>query len=323
MKYDLVTLGETMLRLTPPGQQLIEQATELALYVGGSESNVAVGLARLGWRVAWLSRLTDNALGRRIATAIRAHGVDTTYVTWTDADRVGVYYVEEGPPPRGSSVIYDRAGSAMSRMQPTDLPIDLFTPDGARVLHLSGITLAIGEAAAQTAQAAAQRARSAGWLVSFDVNHRAMLWSAAAAAAGCDPLLALADVVFVAQRDAVTLYGAPDAPGDAIRHIQARCPGAVIVMTLGAEGALALTPDGAIWRQAAFSAQGSGRVGGGDAFAAGFLCGYLETQAVEQALTWGAAAAAYKYTLPGDMPLLDRARVRAIIDHGHNTGIQR
>ncbi len=133
MIYDVITLGETMLRLSPPEPLRIEQASHYEMHVGGSESNVAVGLARLGLRVAWLSRLTDNALGHTIENAIRAYGVDTSHIVWTNEDRVGLYFYEPGGAPRSGKVIYDRAGSAASRIQPTDLPAQLLAPDRARL----------------------------------------------------------------------------------------------------------------------------------------------------------------------------------------------
>ncbi len=107
-RYDVITLGETMLRFTPPQLKRLEQTTGFDIEVGGTESNTAVGLARLGLNVAWLSRLTDNPLGRIIEQAIAKNGVDTSHIIWTDQDRVGLYFLEEGRIPRGSRVIYDR-----------------------------------------------------------------------------------------------------------------------------------------------------------------------------------------------------------------------
>src|SRR5690349_11697201 len=156
--YDVVTLGETMLRLTPPGMRRIEQAISLDIEIGGSESNTAVGLARLGLRVAWLSRLTDNPLGRLLAQTLAGHGVDTGWISWTDQDRIGLYFLEEGKAPRGSNVTYDRANSAMSRMQPADLPTDLFKSGQSKLLHLTGITPALGSQATATARQALELA---------------------------------------------------------------------------------------------------------------------------------------------------------------------
>src|SRR6185436_16822562 len=114
---DLVTFGEAMVRLTPPGFQRLEQARSLDVYVGGAELNVAVGAARLGLASRWVSRLTENALGRMIAGRAREQGVDVS-VEWTPEDRTGVYFVELGASPRAATVLYDRAGSAMSKVVP-------------------------------------------------------------------------------------------------------------------------------------------------------------------------------------------------------------
>ena len=143
-RFDVITLGETMLRLTPPALRRIEQTQTFDLEIGGSESNTSVGLARMGLKVAWVSRLTDNALGRLIARGIATQGVDVSQVVWTREHRIGVYFLEEGRPPRPSRVIYDRADSAFSHMTPADLPLSLFAPGGARLLHVTGITPALG-----------------------------------------------------------------------------------------------------------------------------------------------------------------------------------
>jgi 2-dehydro-3-deoxygluconokinase len=177
MTYDVVTLGETMLRFTPPALRRLEQTHDFELHVGGSESNTSVGLARLGLKVAWLSRLTDNALGHIVARTIASHGADTSQVVWTPEDRVGLYFLEEGKAPRGSQVIYDRKDSAVSKMQPSDLPIYLFTQGNAKLFHTTGITLALSESAKATATKALELAKNAGWRVSFDVNYRAKLWT--------------------------------------------------------------------------------------------------------------------------------------------------
>ncbi|MBC8077222.1 MAG: sugar kinase, partial [Chloroflexales bacterium] len=154
--YDLITLGEAMIRLSPTDDERLEQAPRLQVRIGGAEWNVACALARLGLRAAWVSRLTRNPLGQRIAAEARFHGVDTGQVVWTDEDRVGVYYLEPGPPPRGSQVIYDRANSAASRLQPHHLEPSLF--GSARAFHLSGITPALGPSCRDAAMLALEHA---------------------------------------------------------------------------------------------------------------------------------------------------------------------
>src|SRR5947199_4665400 len=131
-----------MVRLSPPSFRRLEQATSLDMLVGGAELNTAVGVARLGHSVAWVSRLTDNPLGRLIANRAREGGVSTEHIVWTDDDRVGVYFLEFGAAPRASSVLYDRKGAAIAQVRPEMIPwAAVFT--GARWFHVTGITPAL------------------------------------------------------------------------------------------------------------------------------------------------------------------------------------
>jgi 2-dehydro-3-deoxygluconokinase len=268
----------------------------------------------LGLQTAWLSRLTDNALGRRITQTLTGYGVDTAHVVWTDADRIGLYFLEEAPPPRNNQVTYDRAGSAISRMTVADLPRDLFTPGGARLLHMTGITAALSESARQVVGQAMAWAKEAGWRVTFDINYRSKLWSAAEAVEQCEPLAQMAGVVLLPLSDAQHLYSAPADPDAALVYLGQRWPGAQIVLTLGADGAAALGTNSTIIRQSAFPATPVGRIGGGDAFTAGFLYALLTYDDLRAALRWGAAMAALKYTLPGDLPVITRREVLALLE---------
>src|SRR5438067_13128393 len=118
MPHDVIAVGEAIVRLSPPNFRRLEQAASLDVQVGGAELNTAVGLARLGRSTAWVSRLTDNPLGRLIANQARAAGVSSEHVVWTKEDRVGLYFLEFGAAPRASSVLYDRKGSAIAAIQP-------------------------------------------------------------------------------------------------------------------------------------------------------------------------------------------------------------
>jgi 2-dehydro-3-deoxygluconokinase len=325
-QYDVITLGETMLRLSPPGMLRMEQAQSLDMHIGGTESNTAVGLARLGLHVCWISRLTDNPLGHYIAGTIAHHGVDTGHVIWTDEDRVGVYFIEPGKLPRGTRVTYDRANSAVSKMTSDDLPSELFHADGARLLHLTGITPAIGADAAAAAHHALKLAKDAGWMVSFDLNYRAKLWTPEGARAGCEPFMSAADVLFVPLGDARTVFDFEDEAETVLAALAEHYPQAVIIMTLGADGAIARAPGGYFHRQPAFPAEEVDRIGGGDAFSAGFLYGYLTAEGADRlavALRWGAAVAALKYTIPGDLPLIERAEVEALVYGSGGTKLAR
>lgn len=315
MSHDVITLGETMLRLTPPGFDRLEQATTLELHIGGSESNTAVGLARLGCTTAWISRLPDTALGHLVSSTIGRYGVDVSHVVWSDSDRLGTYYLERGKPPRGSQVLYDRRDSAISRMQPSQLPMRLFTPGSAKLFHTSGITLGISDSAARTATAAAAMAKEAGMLVSFDVNYRAKLWPPDAAREGCIQVISHADIVFLPIRDARTVFGLDASTEEAIlRSLLLQFPHCTIVMTLGAGGAIAINRHGEIVRQPAFPTTEIERLGSGDAFAAGYLANFLERGSVSSALRWGCATASLKYTIPGDLPLIHRHEVKALAE---------
>jgi 2-dehydro-3-deoxygluconokinase len=316
--FDVVTMGETMLRFTPPGRIRLEQAGELQVHVGGSESNTAVGLARLGMRTAWLSRLPNSALGRLVSGELARYGVDVQHVVWCDDSRLGLYFLEEGGPPRGSQIIYDRRDSAISRMTPDELPRELFATGRLRVFHTTGITLALSDDARATAELAAQWAHAAGAMVTFDINYRSKLWSAQAAVAGCDPLLCLASLVFIPDRDAQSLFDVPalDDPGFALEQLAARYPQATWVMTRGRSGSMAFAR-GKLYAQGIFASDEVGRLGGGDAFSAGFLARYLESDGdIGDALRWGAATSALKYSIPGDLPLVSKHEVQALLASG-------
>ena len=322
-RYDVLTFGESMMRLTPPGFLRIEQTRSFDIWVGGTESNTAVGLARLGMDAAWLSRLPATPMGRYISNRIGQYGVDVSNVVWADAqERLGIYFHEKAQSPRASEIIYDRKDSAMSRMRPSDLPFDLFEAGVSKLFHVTGITLAISESARETVHEALQRANDAGWRISFDTNYRSKLWSGAEAAAGCDYAMSLADLVFCPMGDYRVMYGEASAQ-DAIEALAYRYPNTLIVMTLGVDGALACTPDAEILRQSAILAGEVGRIGGGDAFAAGFLYAWLNEGDVRSALKWGVAMSAHKYTIPGDLPLVDREAVAALVAGAEGGGLIR
>lgn len=322
--FDVVTLGETMLRLTPPQMRRIEQATTLDIEIGGSESNTSVGLARLGLKVSWVSRLTENGLGHLIANTLRGYGVDTSYINWTDQDRIGLYFLEEGLAPRGSSIVYDRANSALSKIKPGDISLNLFEPEMSRVLHLTGITPAVSSSAAETALHTLELAKKAGWAVSFDLNYRARLWSPEQARQGCEPFAKAADLLIAPVRDAKLIYALQDkaTPEETLRFLQKQFPQAIVILTLGKDGAMGCAPGGEILSQPVFQAAEVGRIGGGDAFAAGLLYGFLngndsksfEAERLGLALRWGAAVAALKYSTPGDMPVINRAEAAKLVE---------
>src|SRR5437660_1919140 len=140
-QHDVVTLGEAMLRLSPPNFRRLEQSTSLDVNIGGAELSVAVGVARLGLDSAWVTKLPKNPLGRLIVNKGRELGVDTSHVIWTDDGRVGIYYLEFGSAPRASNVVYDRKYSAASTLRAGE--IDWSFLKNVKLLHTTGITPAL------------------------------------------------------------------------------------------------------------------------------------------------------------------------------------
>jgi 2-dehydro-3-deoxygluconokinase len=306
---DLVTFGETMLRYAPPRGKRFENADAFAVHVGGAESNVAVAAARLGHDATWLSKLPDTPFGHRVARTLRGQGV-TPEVVWTEEGRLGVYYLEPGADPRGASVHYDREGAAVRTATPAELATDRI--DDAEALCTTGITPALSGTLADTTRALLETAREAGTTTAFDVNHRSKLWDSDTARETLTDLLGLVDVLFVADRDAATVFdrtGDAEAVGRAF--IDAHGHEAVVV-TRGAEGAVAVTPDGA-HEQPAFDTETVDPVGSGDAFVGGYLARRLDGGDVPAALAYGAATAAVKRTLDGDMALVSRPEVEAVL----------
>src|SRR6266480_3073328 len=206
VRYDLLTLGETLLRLSPPGQQRFEQAHLFEIGVGGSELNVGCLLARLGRRVAWVSRLPVGPLGRIVDGEARRHGVDTRWVRWIEGVRLGLMFYEPGPEPRTSRVIYDRKHSAASKLGFEDAPWDALVQASAW-LHLSGITPALGPSCRALILHLAALATTAGKPVSYDLNYRATLTTAREARASLEAAAPHLHLLVLAERDAQGVLG--------------------------------------------------------------------------------------------------------------------
>lgn len=310
MTYDLITLGESMWRLSPSGShERLEAAHSLDIHLGGAESNVACALSRLGKRTAWWSRLPDNPLGRHVANTLRSQNVDTSAVQW-GAGRLGTYFVEFGLPPRSTEVIYDRADSAASHMQPDDFPWEQFRQ--TRWLHLTGITPALSASCLKTIHRAIDEARKAGISISFDLNYRAKLWTPQQAAPVLDELASLCTLVIAAQRDLKTLF---NLEGDqTLAHLRSHWNQATIVMTQGGKGSSGCDTDGE-YSVNSFPVDNPIRIGGGDAFAAGLLSALMDGKPLKDALTYGNAVAALKMTMPGDIAFVTPREVETFLNN--------
>lgn len=308
----LVTFGEAMVRLSPPAAQTLEEASAFNAYVAGSELNVAVLAARLGVPSRWVSRLPDNALGRMIATRAREQGVDV-HVDWTTGDRAGLYFIEAGSTPRESSVLYDRAGSAISKV--TTGMIDWGAAlAGARWFHVSGITPALSPGAAQVTAEALLVAKKRGLTVSYDLNYRGRLWSAAQAGAAQAPLMKYVDLLNTTAEDARLVFGVAGEPADVARTLAARFGlGAVTVTLRDQEIAAVAVADATVHTAPRFEVPTVDRIGAGDAFTGGLIVSRLEQRGWDDALRFASGTAALKRTLPGDFCLISRADVEQLV----------
>jgi 2-dehydro-3-deoxygluconokinase len=316
--FDVITFGETMLRLSPPGHSRLETAETLDCRVGGSESNTAVGLARLGRQAAWWSKLPKSPLGRKVEASIRRWGVDTSLILWTEGGRVGVYYIEFGALPRPHQVYYDRAHSAVSTLSPDE--VDWSMLDSARHLHLTGITPALSESCAATTARAAQEARGRGLTVSFDVNYRSKLWSPTQARDTVVPILKDVDLLFCPTGDAAAMFNLHGTPAQTARTLQQKLGVKTIVVTGNRAGVEAVDGEQAL-RADVIPTTEIDRVGAGDAGNAGILHGYIDGD-LATGLRYGSAMAALKHTMPGDEILSSLEEIEAVVG-GVSAGIHR
>jgi len=305
----VVCVGETMIMFAPPRYELIEHCMHFTAYSGGAESNVAIGLARLGVSAGWIGKLPCNALGRKIVNRIRAYGVDTSAVIWTNEGRVGTFFVEWGGQPRPLLTIYDRRASAATTMVADDLDWDYVA--GAQWLHLTGITLALSPTCRASTREIAFRARALGLRVSFDVNYRSLLWTEQEARCACQEVLPLVDLLIATESDAAMLLGVRLDRGEALRRLFAEHSHEAVVMTLGHEGSIAYDGE-TVHTSPGYHVQEVNRLGAGDAFDAGLLFGYLES-GLEAGLDYGGAMAALKMTIPQNTPLVNREDVERLL----------
>ena len=255
----LLAVGETMAMVAPVAAEPVEHAEVFRMDAGGAESNVAAHVAALGGRAAWFSRVGDDALGRRVARRIAARGVDVSRVAVDARHPTGLYVKDPG-----AGVAYYRAGSAAAHLAPGDA--DAVSWDGVAVLHVSGITAALGDTAPTFLDRLIDRARGAGVAVSFDVNHRAPLWSVALAAAPLLDLARRADIVFVGRDEAETLWAT--ATDSDVRALLPEV--AELVVKDGDVGATVFEASGRTLVPA-LRVEVLDAVGAGDAFAGGYL----------------------------------------------------
>jgi 2-dehydro-3-deoxygluconokinase len=300
----VVGLGEAMLRLSAPGHQRLEQADALHVEVGGAELNALIAATAWGARGRWLTRLADNPLGRRAAAHARAHGVEPV-VGWDADARAALYFVEHGAAPRPTQVLYDRSGSAMSRLEADGFDWDAALEDASAVLT-SGITCGIGPGAAAAAGALLAAARSRGVRTFFDVNHRSRQWTWEQAAPVVRGVLGDVDVLLAGGHDLARLLDADGAPVALAQEAIARFGHEAVVLRenvrAGERVVVTVTAvtAGEVIAGRAHSARVIDGFGGGDAALGALVARLLGGDDLGAAGDHAARACAVQHTISGD-----------------------
>lgn len=340
----IVTFGEIMLRLSPPGHARFAQARSFDAIYGGGEANVAASLARFGHATEYVTRLPEGDLGDACRDFLRSVGVGTGHIA-RGGERLGIYFLEIGAAQRGSKVIYDRAGSALATAAPGDIDWRAVF-DQARWFHFTGITPAVSASAAAVCLEAVRAAREQGVTVSCDLNYRKKLWRW-----GKRPgeimaeLVGLCDVVIGNEEDAARIFDihAPgtDVDSDQLDARKYRAVCAQLCERFGNLSKIAITLRSSVsashnrWSGVLYAGEELwvaptydiahivDRVGAGDSFAAGLIHGLLSYDSAERALGFAVAASCLKHTIPGDFNRVTAAEVEALMDGNRSGRISR
>ena len=331
---DVVTFGEIMLRLTPPGHQRLAQTPHFEITFGGAEANVAVMIAQLGGVAEYVTRLPQNEVAQRAIDQLRGLGVGVEKIV-RGGERSGVYFLEQGASQRAGKVIYDRAHTAIAEAQPGDFDWAGILA-GATWFHWSGITPALSESAAAVTAEACQKAKQLGLTVSFDLNYRAKLWTRERAGEVLAPLMSHVDLCVTSAEEAGTVFGlalddaAPNREEDAARRLQERFGFKSVALTMRQADTANATRWGAM-----FFAEGRAyvsrqheiaivdRVGAGDSFTGALIFALRRGDTPQRAIDFAVAASTLKHTIPGDYCLVSLDEVEALAGGAGGGRVQR
>lgn len=333
----IATVGEVLQRLTPPDHNKLEQATSLNVAYGGSEANIAIGLANFGHDVRLATVLPNNPLGTAALRSIRQYGIDTA-PTLLSGDILGTYYLEVGHSIRSSSVVYNRKYSAIAQADETALNMDDILHNRTH-LHLSGITLALGEGIRNFAIQLAKAAHERGIIISFDFNYRAKLWTVEEAKPAFKAILPYIHIAFASMWDIETFAEIEATNQASLENKRQSVFGqflnvsncqAVFGTIRHAKSTHENTlqaycyTDSDCYLSKTYDFEIIDRVGGGDAFVTGILNKLdLEAQNFEEALAYGIACGALKHTINGDVLLTTDDEIQAIASSDQLGGIKR
>ena len=339
MKY--ATLGELMLRLSTPGNQVYVQAKSFDVNYGGGEANVAVSLANYGCDAYFISKIPDNDIGQSAVNSLREFGVDTSRIL-RGGKRLGIYFLQTGASMRASKVIYDRANSAIAEAAPEEFDFDKLL-DGIDWLHISGITPAISKSAAEVTKLALMKAKEKGITTSFDLNFRSKLWTKEEAQKCMVPLMKYVDYAIGNEEDAQNCLGfkldgdVTSGKLDVEKYevmLKALCKqygfkGAATSLREsksascnGWAGALVVNNEFHLSKHYEINPIVD-RVGGGDSFSAGLIYGLTHYEDSQKAIEFAVAASALKQTIPGDYNHVTLKEVETLMGGDASGRVQR
>lgn len=337
-------MGEIMLRLSTPNNEKFIQADEFDINYGGGEANVAVSLANYGHDVDFVTAVPENELGECAIAALRKYNVGTKNIAKC-GERLGIYYLESGSAMRPSKVVYDRAHSSISTATAADFDFDKIF-EGVDWFHFTGITPAISDTAAVLTEEALKAAKKHGVTVSVDLNFRKKLWSSEKAQKVMTNLMQYVDVCIGNEEDAELVLGFKpgntDVTSGELELAGYKSIFEQMVAKFGFKYAISslrvshsASDNG--WSACIYNGETKefyhskeyritpivDRVGGGDSFAGGVICGLLDGKDFKDALEYGVAASALKHTIPGDFNFVTRKEVETLAGGDASGRVQR
>lgn len=323
-KYDLLTLGELLLRLSPQANERMSRTKLFEQNIGGAEFNVAAGAAQLGLKTGLVGKIPSHAIGQLARNEVHFQNVSDEYLIGDDSTdaRLGVYYYETGAAPRKPGIVYDRKHSSMTTISIDEFPEEMYS--STRCFHTCGITLALNEQVRKTAIEMMERFKEAGALISFDVNFRGNLWSGAEAKACIEQILPIVDIFFCSDSTARLTFLKEGTPEEVMKSFADEYPISVIAATQRIVHSPKRHSFGSVIydvKKQTFVEEEMykdievvDRIGSGDAYISGALYGLLTSDLdTQRAMQYGNAVSALKNTVPGDLPSMTLSEVKEMI----------
>ncbi|MBP2079444.1 sugar kinase [Oceanobacillus polygoni] len=310
MSFDVTTIGEGSLRLSVPAGKRLNLASSFEIGVSGAEGNVVGCLSRLGWKTGWISCLPETPVGKRVRNEYRSHGINVDQIIWSDQFRLATLYVEYAAPPRSTKVIFDRKNTCFTNILKED--VDWSYLLDSKIIHLTGITVALSENTKIIVQESIKRAHEAGVPISFDVNYRSTLWEVEEAYETMLPMIQNVEVLFCSKRDAESVFGCEGNDHEIIRQLQKISNANKLVMSRGAAGVVGLE-DGVIYEEPAPEVVIIDRIGAGDGLAGGVLHGWLERDFVK-GLKYGVLTAALALSQYGEVVNTNEKELNGLLE---------